>query len=172
VLDEIGLASWVKTSGSKGFHVVVPLDGEAGFGEVETFAHGAGAVLVERDPDHLTQEFIKADRGARILIDTGRNGYGATFAAAYAVRAKPGAPVSAPCTWEEIETGAVGPQTFNLRTMPKRIAEVADAWIDIAAHAQSLTEPLAQIEQMLTAEEWEQSMLASTRRPGPRKKTG
>src|SRR5262249_59856951 len=137
VLDEIGLASWVKTSGSKGFHVVVPLDGEAGFGEVETFAHGAGAVLVERDPDHLTQEFAKADRGGRILVDTGRNGYGATFAAAYAVRAKPGAPVSAPCTWDEIERGTVGPGTFSVRNIGDRLARVGDLWAEMSPRPQA-----------------------------------
>ena len=64
-------------------------------------------------PDHLTQEFSKADRKGRIYVDTGRNGYSATFAAAYTVRAKPGAPVSAPCTWEEIEKGKVDPDTFT-----------------------------------------------------------
>ena len=72
---------------------------------------------MRRDPEHLTQEFSKADRGGRILVDTGRNGYSATFAAAYAVRAKPGAPVSAPCTWDELERGEVAPRTFTLRTM-------------------------------------------------------
>ena len=86
---------------------------------------------MRRDPDHLTQEFSKADRGGRILVDTGRNAYSATFAAAYAVRAKTGAPVSAPCTWEEVERGEVGPQTFTLRTMAKRIAEVGDLWQDM-----------------------------------------
>ena len=104
----------MKTSGSKGFHIVVPLDGKAGFGDVSRFAHAVGTVLVKRDPEHLTQEFSKADRGERILVDTGRNGYSATFAAAYAVRAKSGAPVSAPCTWEEVERGEVGPRTFTL----------------------------------------------------------
>src|SRR4029453_7131060 len=105
LLNELALTSWVKTSGSKGFHIVVPLDGKAGFGEVWRFANAVGTVLVKRDPQHLTQEFIKADRGGRILVDTGRNGYSATFAAPYAVRAKPGAPVSAPCTWEEVQDG-------------------------------------------------------------------
>ena len=100
----LGLPSWVKTSGSKGFHIVVPLDGKAGFDDVAGFAHAVGRVLVARDPEHLTQEFSKADRGGRILVDTARNRYGATLAAAYAVRARPGAPVSAPCTWEEIES--------------------------------------------------------------------
>src|ERR1051326_2372401 len=100
LLDEIGLASWVKTSGSKGFHIAVPLDGKAGFDEVARFAHAAGRLLVRRDPKHLTQEFSKADRGGRIYVDTARNGYSATFAATYAVRAVAGAPVSAPCRWE------------------------------------------------------------------------
>src|SRR5205814_3260250 len=125
------LSSLVKTSGSKGFHIVVPLDGKARMGEVARFAHRVGSILVERDPAHLTQEFSKADRGGRILVDTGRNGYSATFAAAYAVRAKPGAPVSAPCTWDEIECGKVAPQTFTLRTMAGRIAEAGELWSDM-----------------------------------------
>src|SRR6266498_2294749 len=90
---------------SKGFHIVVPLDGKGHIGEVFSFGDAVGRLLVERDPEHLTQEFAKVDRAGRIYIDTGRNGFGATFAAAYAVRAKPGAPVSAPCTWEELARG-------------------------------------------------------------------
>src|SRR6185436_571177 len=88
LLAELGLSSWLKTSGSKGFHIAVPLDGSAEFDAVWRFAHGVGALLVKREPSHLTQEFIKADREGRILVDTGRNGYNATFAAAYAVRAR------------------------------------------------------------------------------------
>jgi bifunctional non-homologous end joining protein LigD len=138
LLRELGLRSWVKTSGSKGFHIAVPLDREAEFGEVVMFAHQVGKVLVSRDPSRLTQEFSKADRGGRILVDTGRNGYSATFAAAYAVRAKPGAPVSAPCTWEEMERGDVAPRTFTLRTMAARTAIVGDLWADMSAHPQSI----------------------------------
>jgi bifunctional non-homologous end joining protein LigD len=128
LLDEQGLQSWVKTSGSKGFHIVVPLDGKADFGEVHRFAHTVGTLLVSRDPKQLTQEFSKADRGGRILVDTGRNGYSATFAAPYAVRAKPGAPISAPCTWEEVEQGEVHPQTFTIRTIADRLDSVGDLW--------------------------------------------
>lgn len=138
LLDELGLPSWVKTSGSKGFHIVVPLDSEAGFDEVSRFAHAVGALLVKRDPRSLTQEFNKADRGGRIFVDTGRNGYSATFAAAYAVRAKPGAPVSAPCAWEELERGDVGPRTFTLRTMTRRISKVGDLWSDLRKRRRSL----------------------------------
>jgi bifunctional non-homologous end joining protein LigD len=138
LLDELGLPSWVKTSGSKGFHIVVPLDASADFDEVSRFAHAVGALLVERDPDRLTQEFSKADRAGRIYVDTGRNGYGATLAAAYAVRAKPGAPVSAPCTWEELQRGDVGPRTFTLRTMARRVGEVSDLWADLRRRGRSL----------------------------------
>jgi bifunctional non-homologous end joining protein LigD len=118
----------------------VPLDGEADFGEVETFAQRVGKLLVSRDPSRLTQEFSKADRGGRILVDTGRNGYSATFAAAYAVRAKPGAPVSAPCTWEEMERSAVVPRSFTLRMMAARMAEAGDLWLDMKLYPQSIRE--------------------------------
>jgi bifunctional non-homologous end joining protein LigD len=138
LLHELGHPSWVKTSGSKGFHIALSLDGKSTTDEVARFAHAVGAVLVRRDPPHLTQEFSKADRGGRILVDTGRNNYSATFAAAYAVRAKPGAPVSAPCTWEELERGMVGPQTFTLRTMAARIEQVGDLWQDMRRRRRSL----------------------------------
>jgi len=138
LLEELGLTSWVKTSGSKGFHIVVPLDGTLATGDVAGFAHAVGSVMVKRDPEHLTQEFAKVDRGLRILVDTGRNGYSATFAAAYAVRAKAGAPVSAPCTWEELERGEVGPQTFTLRMMMGRVAEVGELWGEMVGAGQSL----------------------------------
>jgi len=138
LLLELGLKSWVKTSGSKGFHIVVPLDQQDDYGEVAGFAHRVGTLLVRRDPHRLTQEFSKADRGGRILVDTGRNGYSATFAAAYAVRAKPHAPVSAPCTWDEVESGVATPQAFTLRTMAVRIAEVGEVWEGMLVAKQSL----------------------------------
>ncbi len=148
LLRELGLPSWVKTTGSKGFHIAVPLDGKAGFGDVARFAHAVGRILVTRDPDHLTQEFSKADRGGRILVDTGRNGYSATFAAAYAVRARSGAPVSAPCTWEEIERREVGPQTFTLRSMTSRIAEVGDLWSGMLRVRRSLHGPMEKLRKL------------------------
>jgi len=148
-LDELGLPAWIKTSGSKGFHIAVPVDGKADFGEVASFAHRVARLLVKRDPENLTLEFSKVDRGRRILIDTGRNGYSATFAATYAVRAKTGAPVSAPCTWEEIERGEVGPRTFTLRGMKDRIAEVGDLWSDMRRRKRSLRRPMERLQKMV-----------------------
>ena len=147
LLEALGLPSWVKTSGSKGFHIVVSLDGAARTDEVARFAHRVGARLVAGYPDRLTQEFSKADRGGRILVDTGRNGYSATFAAAYAVRAKPGAPVSAPCTWEEIERGDVLPRTFTLRTMADRVAKVGDLWAAMPTRTQSLKRAIERVKE-------------------------
>jgi bifunctional non-homologous end joining protein LigD len=151
LLGELGLTSWIKTSGSKGFHIAVSLDGKARTGDVARFAHAAGALLVKRDPKHLTQEFSKADRGGRILVDTGRNGYSATFAAAYAVRPKPGAPVSAPCTWEEISKGEVSPKSFDLRGMPARVARVGDLWAGMPGQGLSLTGPMKRLKKLLEA---------------------
>lgn len=132
VLDELGHRSWVKTSGSKGFHAVVRLTARATFERSAALADKVAALMIERRPDVLTQAFAKADRGGRIYVDTGRNRAGATFAAPYTLRPKPGAPVSAPCTWEEIESGAVHPQSFTLRTMAVRVAEVGDLWAGLA----------------------------------------
>ena len=145
-LNELGLKSWVKTSGSKGFHIAVPLDTKADFGVVARFSHVVGRELVKRDPQNLTQEFSKVDRAGRILVDTGRNGYSATFAATYTVRAKVGAPISAPCTWEEIESGDVGPRSFTLRNMEKRIAEVGDLWSDLLKSKRSLSKAIQRLE--------------------------
>lgn len=139
LLSELGLRTWVKTSGSKGFHIAVPLDGRAEAGKVSGFAHAVGQVMVGRYPDLLTLEFSKADRGDRIYVDTGRNHPPATFAAVYAVRARPGAPVSAPCTWEELESGAVGPRTLTLRSMAARVSESGDIWADLQRSPSSLT---------------------------------
>jgi bifunctional non-homologous end joining protein LigD len=137
-LEELGLPSWVKTTGSKGYHIVVPLDRKADSGVVSDFAHAVGGALVKRHPRTLTQEFAKADRGGRIYVDTGRNGYSATWAAPYTVRAKAGAPVSAPCTWEEVERGEAWPRDFTLRNVPERLAGIGDPWAALRRRGRSL----------------------------------
>jgi bifunctional non-homologous end joining protein LigD len=170
LLAEFELNSWLKSSGSKGFHIAVPLDGAADFELASEFADGVGALLVKRDPANLTLEFSKADREGRMLIDTGRNRPGATFAAAYAVRPKAGAPVSAPCSWRELEQGLVGPQSFSLRGMAQRLDAVGDPWADLHARGQSLERPLARLRELLSPEDWRDAQAAKTRRPQPRHK--
>jgi len=133
LLLEQGVTSWVKTSGSKGFHIATRMAPKTTYRDSSHFADLVANILVQQKPKQLSLEFSKAARGGRILIDTGRNRPGATFAAAYTVRAKPGAPVSAPCTWDEVERGTAQPQTFTLRSMAARLAAVGDLWKDLIA---------------------------------------
>jgi bifunctional non-homologous end joining protein LigD len=146
LLDDLGLPSCLKTSGSRGFHIAIPLDGKTGIEEVAKFAHAVGELLVRRDPKNLTKEFHKADRGRRILVDTGRNGWSATHAAVYAVRARRGAPVSAPCSWDELEDAKVGPTTFTLRNMGARIERVGDLWAGMQKRRRSLKRPMSKLQ--------------------------
>ena len=148
LLEKLGLPSWIKTTGGKGFHIIVPMDGHTPMGTVVRFANAVGSFFVSLAPDRLTQEFSKADRRGRIYVDTGRNGYSATFAAAYTVRAKPGAPVSAPCTWKEVERGEVSPDTFTLRNMSARIEKVGDLWGDVRKRGRSLKQPMEKLRRL------------------------
>jgi bifunctional non-homologous end joining protein LigD len=149
LLEKLGLPSWIKTTGGKGFHIVVPVDGKTSVGDVVRFANAVGTFFVSLAPDQLTQEFSKVDRRGRIYMDTGRNGYSATFAAAYTVRARPGAPVSAPCTWDEVERGKVSPDSFNVGNMPDRIAKVGDLWADLHKRGRSLKQPMEKLKRLL-----------------------
>ncbi len=151
LLDEIGVTSWVKTSGSKGFHIAVPIDGKTPAGVVVRFANAVGRLLVSRAPDRLTQEFSKVDRADRIYVDTGRNTPGATFAAAYTVRARAGAPVSAPCTWTELERGKVHPQSFTVRNMQARLDDAGDLWAGMLRRGRSLTRAMAKLSRLAGA---------------------
>jgi bifunctional non-homologous end joining protein LigD len=149
LLDLLGLPSWIKTSGSKGFHIVVPLDGRTPMEKAARFADAVGTLLVREAPERLTQEFSKADRRGRIYVDTGRNRYSATFAAPYTVRAKRGAPVSAPCTWDEVERGDVRPDGFTVRDMPARVATAGDLWKDMLRRGRSLERPLQRLRRLM-----------------------
>ncbi len=148
LLEKLTLRSWIKTTGSKGFHIVVPLDGTVAMGQAARFAASVGTFFVSLAPDRLTQEFAKADRGGRIYVDTGRNGYHSTFAAAYSVRSRRGAPVSAPCTWQEVERGEVEPATFTVRNMLERVQKHGDLWDDMRGAGQTLKGPLDLLSKM------------------------
>ena len=126
LLEELALPSWIKTTGSKGFHIVVPLDGTTPMGQVARFANTVGTVFVSRAPDRLTQEFSKADRSGRIYVDTGRNGYSATFAAVH-IACSARCAVSAPCTWKKSNAArSILDVTLRIGRMPPRWATQAD----------------------------------------------
>lgn len=134
LLDELGLTAYLKTTGSRGYHVVVPLRPEEGFDEVRGFARQVAERLVERAPDLLTLEARKAKRGDRVLVDIMRNGYGQTAVPPYAVRARPGAPVAAPLAWDELSR--VAPDQVTVASVQRRLAE--DPWHGWRRHASGL----------------------------------
>jgi bifunctional non-homologous end joining protein LigD len=138
LLDEVGLASFVKTTGSKGLHVTVPLDRRSDADAVRAFALELGEVLVAREPELLTLEFRKDKRGGRLLVDLKRNGYAQTAVPPYSVRARPGATVATPIDWSEIESPGLRPYDFTIRTIFGRLERIEDPWSGMARRARSL----------------------------------
>ena len=128
-LDEIGLSAFVKTTGSKGLHVVAPLDGRATFAEVHALTNAVATRMCERHPDIVTMEFYKKDRAGRLFLDTLRNALGATVVAPYSLRGKPGAPVSAPIEWEELDD--VTPNGITMRDIAARLDSIGDPWSNL-----------------------------------------
>jgi bifunctional non-homologous end joining protein LigD len=135
VLREAGVEPFAMTTGSKGIHVVVPLRRRYEFGRVRDAAVAVAERVVERRPRELTMEFYKRKRDGRLFVDVNRNGYAATAVPAYAVRARPGAPVATPLHWEELSDRRLTAQRWTLRTVLDRDPDV---WKDIAGAAGSL----------------------------------
>lgn len=151
VLEELDIQSWVQTTGSKGFHVVVPLDRSLGFDPVREFARDVALLLVRRHPDRYTLEHRKNKRGGRIFLDMLRNAYGATSVSPYAVRARPGAPVATPVDWHEVERGA-SPRDWTIQSMPDRLAQKRDPWSGLMRHACSLGGRRERLDELLARE--------------------
>ncbi|MDF2389330.1 DNA ligase D, partial [Nostoc ellipsosporum NOK] len=129
-LDDLSLPNFVKTSGGKGYHVLVPLKPSADWDEVKSFAHDFAKALEQASPDRYTATLSKKARTGKIFVDYLRNGRGSTTVAPYSSRAKKGATVSMPVTWAEIEAG-LAPNAFPIgdETTRDRLA-VADPWVD------------------------------------------
>jgi bifunctional non-homologous end joining protein LigD len=139
LLDELGLASFVKTTGSRGLHVTVPLDRRADFDTVRAFARDTARVLAGRDPKGVTIESRKAKRGDRVYIDVLRNAYAQTAVPPYAVRTRSGAPVAAPLHWDELDSADTAPRQHTVASMPDRLVAVSDPWEQLARRRASLS---------------------------------
>ena len=126
LLGELEVPSWVMTTGSKGFHVVVPLAPTISFESLGRFALAVAHFLTLRHPERLTIEFLKKERRDRVFVDWLRNGFGATGVSPYSLRPRESAPIAMPITWDEVET--TEPGEFNLREDLDRLA--ADPWAD------------------------------------------
>ena len=116
VLDDLGVACGVKTTGGKGLHVVAPIERRVDQAALRRAAAKLTAIVAERRPDLITDEFRKADRGGRVMLDPSRNGIGATLVATYSPRARADAAVSFPLVPEEL--GSVAPGEFTVATVP------------------------------------------------------
>ena len=138
LLRDLGLVPFVKTSGSRGLHVVVPLRRTATFRAVRTLANDVALELQRRHPDELTTEFRKANRGDRLYLDVARNGYGAHAVAAYSVRARPGAPVAMPIDWSEVEDDDLRASRYTIEDAPAIVESRGDLWGSIRSAAGSV----------------------------------
>jgi DNA ligase D len=135
LLGELGYTGFPKTSGGRGIHIYVRIEPRWTFTDVRHAAIAFGRELERRLPGRVTTKWWKEERGERIFVDYNQNARDRTIASAYSVRPKPGAPVSAPVTWDEL--AGVAPGDFTVATMPARFAEVGDlhAAIDDVAHS-------------------------------------
>jgi bifunctional non-homologous end joining protein LigD len=133
--DELGLPTFVKTTGGKGLHVHVPLNATAGFEAARGFALEVAGLLAARNPDLATTEQRKDNRGTLIYLDVMRNAYAQLAVAPYSVRARPGAPVATPLSWDELDDGGLTPGQFTIKTVPRRISDIGaadDPWAGLA----------------------------------------
>ncbi len=139
LLRELGLEPWAMTSGSRGYHVVVPLRRLAEFDPVRAFSRDVATLGAAREPRVFTIEQRKANREGKILIDYMRNGYGVTSVAPYSVRARPRGPVATPLHLEELSEASTRPDRWTLRTVIKRVQQEGDPWQQFERGAQTLT---------------------------------
>jgi bifunctional non-homologous end joining protein LigD len=128
LLDQLGLPAYVKTTGSRGLHVAVPLKRAAQFDPVRDFAREVAFVVVGQASGQRTLELQKSKRHGRVFVDTNRNAYAQTMAPAYAVRARPGAPVSVPLDWSELRTPSLRPDGTTMRNVFERLEKIGDPW--------------------------------------------
>ncbi len=140
LLDELELPGFLKTTGSRGLHVAVPLKRRETYDSVRAFGRDLAAIVVSQAPQFRTMEQLKANRGERVFIDTNRNGYAQLVAPAYAVRARNGAPVSVPLAWSELRKKSLRSNSFTIRNHFQRLDKPSDPWADLWNSSVSLSD--------------------------------
>jgi bifunctional non-homologous end joining protein LigD len=142
LLNELNLASFVKTTGGKGLHVVVPLQRVHTWDEVKTFSKALADHLAHTIPERFLANMSKQKRKGKIYLDYLRNGRGATAVAAFSTRARPGAPVSVPLGWEELSVD-LRSDHFTIANLPERLDHLRkDPWKDYWSAKQRITRKL------------------------------
>jgi bifunctional non-homologous end joining protein LigD len=139
LLENLGLACFLKTTGGKGLHVVVPIQPTHDWDTIKGFTRAIAESLAFTFPERFTATVSKAKRKGRIFIDYLRNGEGATAVAAYSIRARANAPVATPIAWEELAKD-VRFDHFNVRTVPARLKrQKHDPWAEFFTVKQRVT---------------------------------
>jgi DNA ligase D len=136
LLDELGMVGFPKTTGNRGMHVYVRLEPRWDSYQVRWAAVALARELERRHPERLTAAWWKEERGERVFLDYNQNAPHKTVFGAWSVRARPGAQVSTPLRWDEIDD--VHPDDLTIRSLPPRLAADGDPWADMNAHPQSL----------------------------------
>ncbi len=144
LLDGLGLASFPKTSGGKGFHILVPLDRRSTYEDSRAFAELVAGTIARTHPELATTQWAKARRRG-VLIDANQNGEGKTIASVYSVRPRPGAPVSTPLRWEEVSPD-LDPAAFTMAAVLARVERHGDLYAGLLTTRQSLKKALATLE--------------------------
>ncbi|MFW5733671.1 MAG: non-homologous end-joining DNA ligase [Oceanidesulfovibrio sp.] len=149
LLDELGLAPFVKLTGSKGLHVLAPIRPEEDFDEVRAFAHDAAELLAARKPDDYTTQQRKEKRKGRLYLDVIRNAYAQHAVAPYSLRPLPGAPVAAPLDWDEVEDPSLIPRAVTIHSVFRRLGQKDDPWKTLARHRRGLDKARVKLEAKL-----------------------
>jgi bifunctional non-homologous end joining protein LigD len=144
---EIGLSPFIQTSGSRGYHVVMPLRPGPDVEVVRQLADELALLVAARHPGRLSVEWRKVKREGRLLLDTARNGYAQTLVAPYSVRPRPEAPVATPIDWDEL--GRVEPRSYTLTNLRRRLARKPDPWVGMADHAAPFDPVRARLDELL-----------------------
>lgn len=138
LLEEVGLEPFAMTTGSRGMHVVAPLDRSADFDTVRGFARNMAELLVHRHPERLTVEQRKKERKARLFLDYLRNAYGQNTVAPYSLRARPAATVAAPLDWPELHDTDLHAQSYTMDNIFRRLGQKEDPWRDFRKQARAV----------------------------------
>ena len=148
ILRQVGLESWPKTSGSKGLHVLVPLEPQQDYAAVRSFAEIVARLTVHGLEEIATLERNLSKRRGKVYLDFLQNGLGKTIVSPYCLRPRPGAPVSTPLEWEEVAK-APRPEAFNLSNLFLRLERKGDLFQPVLTQKQSLRRALGRFEGML-----------------------
>ncbi len=138
ILAELGAPSYVMTTGSRGLHVVVPLNQTSDFEKIREKAREIADIAVGQHPDKLTTEIRKEKRAGRLYIDISRNAYGQTTVAPYSLRAKRGAPVATPLGWNELSNRSLTSQRYTILSIFRRVETVGDPWLEMDRNSISI----------------------------------